>query len=125
MLIFSQFGEIAWQRLFNIVRILQTIALNLFTLRVKNDEFRLGRVNSEFVSIKPRRNMGELYVKNSCYGSQVIMTRKDICIISKENDRQEVGDMKKIIDVYKKSKGPRTEPWGTPQTTKLYEEVRS
>ena len=27
MLIFSQFGEIAWQRLFNIVRILQTIAL--------------------------------------------------------------------------------------------------
>ena len=52
------------------------------------------------------------------------MTKKDICIISKENDRQEVGDMKKI-DVYKKSKGPRTEPWGTPQTTKLYEEVRS
>ena len=29
MLIFSQFGEIAWQRLFNIVRILQTIALKL------------------------------------------------------------------------------------------------
>ena len=29
MLIFSQFGEIAWQRLFNIVRILQTIALKV------------------------------------------------------------------------------------------------
>ena len=45
--------------------------------------------------------MGELYIKNGCQGSQVIMTKKDICIISKENDRQEVGDMKKIIDVYK------------------------
>ena len=31
--------------------------------------------------------------------SKVAMTKKDICIISKENDRQEVGDMKKIIDV--------------------------
>ena len=30
------------------------------------------------------------------------MTKTDICIISKENDRQEVGDMKKIIDVWKK-----------------------
>ena len=30
------------------------------------------------------------------------MTKKDICIISKENDRQEIGDMKKIIDVQKK-----------------------
>ena len=75
--------------------------VNFFTSRVKNDEFRLGRMNSEFVSIKPRRNMRELYIKNGCYGSQVIMTKKDICIISKENDRQEVGDMKKIIDVYK------------------------
>ena len=53
------------------------------------------------------------------------MTKNDICIISKENDRQEVGDMKKIIDVYKKSKGPRTEPWGSPQTTELHEEVWS
>ena len=97
----------------------------MFTSRVKNDEFRLGRMNSEFVSIKPRRNMRELYIKNGCYGSQVIMTKKDICIISKENDRQEVGDMKKIIDVYKKSKGPRTEPWGSPQTTELHEEVWS
>ena len=94
----------------------------MFTSRVKNDEFRLGRMNSEFVSIKPRRNMRELYVKN---GSQVIMTKKDICIISKGNDRQEVGDMKKITDVKRKSKGPRTEPWGTPKTTELYEEVWS
>ena len=31
MLIFSQFGEIAVQRLFNIVRILQTIALKTVT----------------------------------------------------------------------------------------------
>ena len=30
------------------------------------------------------------------------MTKKDIGIISKENDRQEIGDMKKIIDVQKK-----------------------
>ena len=66
--------------------------------------------------------MRELYVKN---GSQVIMTKKDICIISKGNDRQEVGDMKKITDVKRKSKGPRTEPWGTPKTTELYEEVWS
>ena len=29
MPIFSQFGEIVWQRLFNIARILQTTALNI------------------------------------------------------------------------------------------------
>ena len=38
------------------------------------------------------------------------MTKKDICIISKENDRQEVGDMKKIIDVYKKVKVQEVNP---------------
>ena len=55
-------------------------------------------MDSEF-SIKPRRNMRKLNIKNGCQGSQVAMTKKDICIISKENDRQEVGDMEKIIDV--------------------------
>ena len=82
--------------IFNYVYIL---GANLFTSRAKNVEFRLGRMNSEFGSIKSRRNMRELYIKNGCWGSQVIMTKKDICIISKENDRQVVGDMKKIIDV--------------------------
>ena len=91
----------------------------MFTSRVKNDEFRLGRMNSEFVSIKPRRNMRELYIKNGCYGSQVIMTKKDICIISKENDRQEVGDMKKIIDVYKKVKVRELNP-GEPRKRPNY-----
>ena len=32
----------------------------------KNDEFRLGRMDSEFVNIKPRRNTRELYIKNGC-----------------------------------------------------------
>ena len=36
MPIFSQIGEIVWQRLFNIVRILQTTAL-----KVTNEEFYL------------------------------------------------------------------------------------
>ena len=54
--------------------------VNLFTTWLKNDEFRLGWTVS-------------------LLGSQVIMTKKDIRIISKENDWQEVWAMKKIIDV--------------------------
>ena len=39
MPIFSQFGEIVGQRIFNIVRILQTIVLNYFLLEA-GDEFK-------------------------------------------------------------------------------------
>ena len=52
----------------------------------KNDKFGLVRMDSEFVSIKPRRNTSELYVKNGYKGRQVIMTKKDICTIRKEDD---------------------------------------
>ena len=43
----------------------------------KNDKFGLVRMDSEFVSIKPRRNTSELYIKNGYKGRQVIMTKKD------------------------------------------------
>ena len=52
----------------------------------KNDKFGLVRMDSEFVSIKPRRNTSELYIKNGYKGRQVIMTKKDICTIRKEDD---------------------------------------
>ena len=47
MLIFSQFGEIAWQRLFNIVRILQTIALKTPEFTVKFDQNLGGKDRTE------------------------------------------------------------------------------
>jgi len=40
--IFSQFGEIMWQRLFNIVRIIQTAALKLFSCRLFTWFWRFG-----------------------------------------------------------------------------------
>ena len=49
------------------------------------------------------------------------MTKKDICIIIKENDKKDV--WKRALMYKRKSKGPRTEPWGTPHTTDLYVEV--
>ena len=43
MLIFSQFGEIVWQRLFNIVRIMQTTALkNLLLETICQTQISLG-----------------------------------------------------------------------------------
>ena len=55
MPIFSQFGEIVWQRLFNIARILQTTALK--------DE--LAKLKSELDEVKAKANNNEQYWRSN------------------------------------------------------------
>ena len=73
MPIFSQFGEIVWQRLFNIARILQTTALKFIDIQLGQTS-NLGRVEP-INWIRPKSNFNKFYPE-----------RGSICIIILCND---------------------------------------
>ena len=50
MPIFSQFGEIVWQRLFNIARILQTTALNNLVVCDEKAGLQIFTLDGKFLS---------------------------------------------------------------------------
>ena len=57
----------------------------MFTSWMEDDEFGFIRVNSKLVCIKPGGDMRKLLINHSSYSSQVLMTKKNIGVISKKN----------------------------------------
>ena len=67
-------GKWIHNKLFNYCKNVYIWRVNPFTSWVKNDEFWLGRMDSEFVSIKSRRNMGELKVAKSLWQRKIFVS---------------------------------------------------